>query len=95
MNRSDLKGDVFFGFVVALFLLSCSAQAYANKAELHIYQEAFPGAPVKCATCHVPAQPGRDASELNEYGQAILNVSVEFIKQLGTSENFKKEQTPA
>ena len=90
MNGWNLKVGVFFGFVVALVLLSCSAQAYAAKTELNTYTKAFPDAPAKCSTCHLPAKPGRNAAELNEYGQALLTASIDAIKQLGKSENFKK-----
>ncbi len=83
---------VTFGFIAAIFLLSPLASA--NLKELKAYKEAFPGAPVKCAACHVAKMPKQGATELNEYGKAAKAASAtptaETFKTLGKAEAFKK-----
>ena len=95
MKKRHLKTDAGFGFVVALVLLSCSAQAAAMPAMLKTYKKAFPDAAAKCTTCHTPPTPGKPSHELNEYGKALDAVSVTAYKKVGTAEDFKKEQPPA
>jgi len=92
MKRNNGWSEALAGLVFSLIFLSCAAQGYANLKEIKAYKEAFPGAQVKCVTCHSVAMPKKGAAELNDYGKAAMAASpgADTFKKLGKAENFKK-----
>lgn len=66
-----------------------TSQAYANKDELKLYKEAFPGESPKCISCHKDKLPKKDDGkhDLNAYGESVLKENpkpdVETYKKIG------------
>lgn len=92
MTKKQMKmAGAFVGFFGAVCLFSPAAGA--NLKEIKAYKEAFPGAQLKCISCHAVERPSKEGAHgLNGYGQAVLNIdanpTAETFKKVGKAEDF-------
>jgi hypothetical protein len=91
------KGTIL---IIGLGLLLWMASAQANLNDVKLYNDAYPGAKVKCIACHVDAMPKSDKGKhnLNAYGKAVVKAcakskvrTADTYKKLGKVEDFKKK----